>query len=590
MLLRKLRIVCVGLLVCCGSFPVMAADSERGVADLVLHGGKILTVDRGFSIVQALAVRDGRIVATGSDAQVLQLVGPNTQQIDLQGQTVLPGLIDSHVHAIDASLLEFDHPVPDIQTIADVLQHVRERAAVVPAGDWIVLEQIFITRLREQRYPTRAELDAAAPHHPVAFRTGPDASVNSLALARSGIPDQLKPGTSEPGAGRVERDAAGRATGILRTARHLLKIEQQTVKPTTVERDTRLLQLLQDYNRVGITSAIDRAVSDEEIEQYRRVRDAGNLTVRMRLSYHLDTDRKLDAVKDDIRRVARHPLSQGDDRLKILGIKTFLDGGMLTGSAYMRAPWGVSQIYGIDDPEYRGLRYIEPDTLREIVRTTVENDFQFTAHSVGDGAVHALLDAYEQVSRETSKVAETHCCLTHSNFMSRQAIEWAARLGICVDIQPAWLYLDTRTLYAQFGNERLRYFQPLKSLFAANVIVGGGSDHMQKIGAMRAINPYHPFWGMWVACRRLPRWFEQGALHEEEALDRQQAIVMYTRNNAYLMRMENQIGSLEVGKLADFIVLDRDILSCPIDQLPEIQVVATYLSGVNVILRNSTGP
>ena len=133
-----------------------------------------------------------------------------------------------------------------------------------------------------------------------------------------------------------------------------------------------------------------------------------------------------------------------------------------------------------------------------IVRATVESGLQFTAHSVGDGAVHALLDAYEEVNK-TTPVAPTRPCITHSNFMSREAIEQAARLGVVVDIQPAWLYLDTRTLAAQFGDDRLRYFQPLQSLFEAGVIAGGGSDHMQKIGSLRSINPYNPFLAMWVA-------------------------------------------------------------------------------------------
>ena len=131
--------------------------------------------------------------------------------------------------------------------------------------------------------------------------------------------------------------------------------------------------------------------------------------------------------------------------------------------------------------------------------------------------------------------------------MSREAIDRAVALGVCLDIQPAWLYLDTRTLDAQFGYERLRYFQPLRSIFAAGGIAGGGSDHMQKIGAMRSINPYHPFWGMWVTLTRGARWYDR-PLHPEEALDRQQAITFYTRNNAYIMRMEDQLGSLEVGQ------------------------------------------
>jgi predicted amidohydrolase YtcJ len=259
---------------------------------------------------------------------------------------------------------------------------------------------------------------------------------------------------------------------------------------------------------------------------------------------------------------------------------------MLTGSAYMRQPWGVSRIYAIDDPDYRGVLFIPPERLVPIVRATVESGLQFTAHSVGDGAVHALLDAYEAVNRATP-VAPTRPCITHSNFMSPEAIAQAARLGVVIDIQPAWLYLDTRTLVAQFGTDRLRYFQPLRSLFAAGVVAGGGSDHMQKIGSLRSINPYNPFLGMWVAITRKAKDYE-GRLHPEEALTRAQAIRFYTINNAELLFLEDQVGSLEVGKCADFVVLDRDLLDCPEDEIRDTRVLATYLDGLPVFERTET--
>jgi hypothetical protein len=162
--------------------------------------------------------------------------------------------------------------------------------------------------------------------------------------------------------------------------------------------------------------------------------------------------------------------------------------------------------------------------------------------------------------------------------MSREAVEQAARLGVVIDIQPAWLYLDSRTLVAQFGYDRLRYFQPLASIFAAGGTVGGGSDHMQKIGSLRSVNPYNPFLGMWITVTRRARWYD-GQLHPEEALSREQAIRFYTINNARLMFMEDEIGSLEPGKRADFVILDRDLLECPVDEIRETKVLATYVDG-----------
>jgi predicted amidohydrolase YtcJ len=311
---------------------------------------------------------------------------------------------------------------------------------------------------------------------------------------------------------------------------------------------------------------------------YQGLRESGRATVRVALSYHVDSEGDLARIRGTIQAVAHHPLfTNRDPMLRIIGIKTYLDGGMLTGSAYMREPWGVSAMYGITDPAYRGVRFIPQERLQAMVHVAIENGLQFTAHSVGDGAVHALLAAYEEVNKELP-VRQARCCISHSNFMSREAVEQAARLGVMLDIQPAWLYLDTRTLLKQFGYDRLRYFQPLKSIFETGVVAGGGSDHMQKVGSLRSNNPYNPFLGMATAITRRARWHE-GQLHPEEALSREQAIRFYTLNSAQIMFLDSVTGSLEPGKFADLIVVDRDLLTTPEDQIVKTHVLQTYLGG-----------
>jgi len=563
-----------GVLCCVHS--IHAAD-----ADLILHHGRIVTADPSFSVQQAIAVMGDHITAVGDNTSILRLKGPTTTVIDLEGKMVLPGLIDSHVHP-DAAMTEFDHPLPEMETMQDVLDYIRKRAGALKEGEWIQVRQVFITRLREQRYPTRAELDRAAPHHPVIFSTGPDASLNSLALKLSGIDKDFK--VTDGGAGFVEKDPqTGEPTGILRNCTRFVKDKPTGKQPTEQDRYQRTLQLFKDYNSVGITTVCDRNASPAAIVRYKKMLDQGDLTVRLAVSQHIDTLGSIEEVKGQIREVAKNPLCQPNPRLRIIGIKTFLDGGMLTGSAYMREPWGVSEIYAITDPDYRGVLFIPKDRLRPIVETAVECGLQFTAHSVGDGAVHTLLEVYEEINL-TRPIRKTRPCITHSNFMSRQAVEKLARLGVLVDIQPAWLYLDTRTLVKQFGYERLRYFQPLRSIFAAGGIAGGGSDHMQKIGSLRAINPYNPFLGMWTAITRQARWYE-GKLHPEEALSREQAIRFYTGNDAFILFLEDQIGSLEPGKLADLIVLNTDLLQCPENEIKDMQVLRTYMNGKLVFSR-----
>ncbi len=561
-----------------GSFlQAIVGNLDAAEADLILHHAKVAVVDASFSIREALAIRDGSILATGTSEDVLRHRGPRTEVVNLEGRLVLPGLIDSHAHPVDASLTEFDHPIPAMERIADVLDYIASRTRLVPDGDWIVVRQVFITRLEEQRYPSRAELDRVAPRHPVMFATGPDASLNTLALQRSGIDRNFQ--VTDGGGGLAEMDpVTGDPTGILRNCSRFVKASAPSRTPTPGEKADRLASLFADYNRVGLTTVCDRDAGPDELRVYRDLASAKRLTVRVRVSQHVDSLGTWDAVQAGIRQVAADPLfTAPDDWLRIIGVKTYLDGGMLTGSAYLLQPWGVSAIYGITDPAYRGVRFIPHDRLVAMVRAAVESGLQFTAHAVGDGAVQGLLDTYAELDPQLPPRV-TRCCISHSNFMSRDSVAQAARLGIALDLQPAWLYQDTRTLAKHFGEARLRYFQPLRSLFEAGALAGGGSDHMQKIGAERAINLYSPLLGIATAVTRRARNYE-GALHPEEGLSREQAIRFYTANNARVLRSEDRLGSLEVGKLADLIVLDTDLLSCPAEGISGAQVLRTYVGG-----------
>jgi predicted amidohydrolase YtcJ len=188
-----------------------------------------------------------------------------------------------------------------------------------------------------------------------------------------------------------------------------------------------------------------------------------------------------------------------------------------------------------------------------------------------------LLGVYEEVNRETS-IRDSRSSVTHCNFMQPESIAKAAELGVCVDLQPIWLHMDGRTLTRHFGEERMALFQPLRACFDQKLIVGGGSDHMQKIGSFRSVNPYNPWLGMWTAITRQARKLEK-PVHMENAITREEALRLYTTNNAYLLKLEKDTGSIKKGRLADLILVDRDPLTCPIDDLPQTVVLKTWLGG-----------
>ena len=297
------------------------------------------------------------------------------------------------------------------------------------------------------------ELDTVAPRNPVVFQTGPDASVSSLALQLSGMDKDWKVG--DGGYGYAEKDpATGELTGILRSCTRCLKYVSSTKQPTPEEHAALLKTLLADYNRVGITGVGERDVTPSDIALYQGLRDRGELTVRAFLSRHVETNQPIEKIQAAVEEIAHSPLLKGDNMLTVPAAKFYLDGGMLTGSAYMRQPWGISKFYNITDPQYRGVRFIPEDKLVPIVEACMKNDVQFMAHSVGTGRPRAI-DAFVSLS-DTYDLREKRPVICHSNFMSAEAVELVAKYGICLDVQPAWLHLDARALCNHFGYERLR--------------------------------------------------------------------------------------------------------------------------------------
>jgi predicted amidohydrolase YtcJ len=401
------------------SCTVVEAAQEAEPADVILHNAKVLTADEKFTIAQAVAIKADRILAVGDDAGVLKHRGGGTKVIDMKGRNVLPGLYDSHTHPVGAATSELTETLPYLTSLEDAFEYIQKKAKETPEGDWIVLRFAFPTRLKEARFPTREELDKAAPKHPVFYHAGPAGMVNTMGLKVSGVTKD----TPNPTNGIVVKDpVTGEPTGMLRSAQGVLKGLPGGGKGI-VDTKAAVKKLFGLYNERGITSVADRNGSRSSLDLYHLLHKEGQLTVRVNVSRGMSPQgsrekiaRELDALpgKDKL----GGPTGVGGVWIRIGPIKFFLDGGMLNGTAFMRQPWPKGDTYQIVEDDYRGLLYVQPEQLKTFVEECAKRKWAVTAHTAGEGAMDNLLDAYEFVNRSVP--------IKDLRFCTRTAPPWPA--------------------------------------------------------------------------------------------------------------------------------------------------------------------
>jgi predicted amidohydrolase YtcJ len=540
-----------------GSFPPLlgvlcAAAYAQSPPDTIYYNASIVTMSPDHPTAQAVAIR--------------------TQKVDLARKCLVPGIIETHVHPISAALSEIDGPVPVVHSISELAAYIRAQDKKLPPGRLIFVPKVYSTRLTDHRYPTRYELDAAAPTREVVADNGYAAVLNSALLKKLGITRE----TPQPDNGRIAKDEKGEPTGLILGAPQLLRSVRGSRPVTAKDRLWALKSMLASYNSVGITSIIDRSEGPDGFRAYQTLHESGELTARSYVTYTIQAQGTPAQVRAEIERIP-FVTGWGDNWLRVGNLKTIADGGILIGTAYLREPWGPNtQIYGFVDPNYRGVLSVPQENLFETAKTAAELGWQMTAHTTGGGATDLLLDAYEYANRFTP-LADRRFTVTHGNFPNPQAIERAKKLGVVFDIQPFWLYLDGPAIKDVFGPERMQYFQPLRALFDAGIVVGGGSDHMIRFDPRQATNPYHPFLGMWIAITR--KTVDGTAVHPEQRISRMEALKMWTWNGAYLMFAEKEKGSIEPGKLADLTVISKDYTTCPEDEIKDIEALRTVVGG-----------
>jgi len=550
------------------TLPVLAAD-----ADLILHHAKVVTVDTAFRVAEAVAIKDGRIAAVGLSADVrARERGAKTRVADLGRKTLLPGMIDAHVHAIDAGLSEYRAPLPPLDSIVAIQAYIREKARTTPQGSWIVVPRTLPPRLKEMRFPTRQDLDVVTDH-PVAFDGSYVWSANSMALKLSGINRD----TPNPAGGEVVKGPDGEPNGILRNAAQLLKGVTRSADFTDEDRQNALEKMLKLYAAAGLTTVGDRAVTPPDVAMFEKLKRERGLPVRVVLTWRINSSRPVDEVVAEIRG-SSWTTNQGDDWLKFGTFKVTLDGGQSVGTAYQRMPYGAfgKQLYGQTNPDARGTLFVDPEKLYRIMGAAREKGWQLTAHVQGGAAIDILLDVFQRLDRE-KPIGPSRSHVMHGSFMSEDALNRMQKMGVLVDAQPGWLHFDVPALKRVFGIENMRYFFPLKSYIDRGIIVAGGSDHMIGHGKDSAVNAFNPFFNMWASITRRTR--EGDVIYPQEKITREQALKMWTIWPAHLQFSEKSKGSIEPGKFADLVVIDRDLLTCAEDDIRRIQPVVTLIGG-----------
>lgn len=551
--------------------------NKMDYADTVFINGKIVTVDSNFSIAEAISIKENLIQKVGSTSEIMKLVGSNTHTIDLDGKMVLPGFYEGHVHPVNASQKNTYYDLPTIQSLSDLFRWIQTETELKKEGEWIVHPKFFATRVLELRQPTLRELDSLSPNHPVFLNGSYGGMINSMAMKLSGI------GQNTLHEGVLKRSVDGKPTGLIRSsAFELLSKSSNTDSMTEKDELDALQSLLKLYNQVGITSICSGSGNTKYLNLFRTLRERGKLTVRVfqNISAPFDVHASEDIIRESLRDLG-YATGEGDEWVRVGALKVIVDGGILTGTAYLSEPWGLDamDIYGIADPNYRGILNISRDELTRIIKIASEFGWKFTAHVTGGGGVDELLMAYAEVNKIYSTKEQRHSII-HGNFFDIAAIKKMSELGIYGDVQPAWYYKDAYLMNRVLGGERMKTFHPYSSMVNSNIILNGGSDHMIKSDSYTSINPFNPFLTLSVLINRIT---ENGKVFNmDERVSREEGIKMLTINNAMASFEEGIKGSLEEGKLADLIVLSNDILTCETDKIKNIKVELTMLDG-NII-------
>ncbi|MGB1010563.1 MAG: amidohydrolase [Thiolinea sp.] len=542
------------------------------MADKAFINGQVITINPDDQITEAILIKDRTIAAVGTTAEINALLTPETEVIDLGGRSLVPGFIDAHNHLTHqgAAFGSVDYSYPNVASMTDLQEVIAEAAAKAKPGQWLRGWGLNYEKYPEDRLPTRWDIDAVSPDHPVCavHVSGHNVLVNSVALAMAGVDEN----TPDPDGGMFERDENGQLTGYARDS------AQELVVPSSVSvehhgpnigYDLPLDELVDDIDRAcqaylkeGITSVVDPQVTTREMPGYMAARKQGKLTIKttcMYLSNHQDAINEL-GITDHI----------GNDLLSIGPMKYYCDGTLTGGTAlfYADEPQVESRCK-CNQSAGRGYTYW-PDVkaFQEALIDTHSRGMQFGVHTQGDMAMDIVLDAIEEAHKRFPR-DDTRHRIEHCHGPTPEQVARIKRLGIIPITQPGQMEELGDDLMALYGEHRTLRFCPLREMLDEGIPAVVSTDAF--------VQSYRPFDAISAAVNRLSM---TGAdMGEAQRITVLEAIRAYTWNAAYSVYHEHRKGSLEVGKLADLAIIDGDILAVPHNEIAGLEVFMTVSDG-----------
>jgi predicted amidohydrolase YtcJ len=550
---------------------IVAAQAQSAPENIYLHGniytGAVQTFSPPYVQVkpraQAMAVNEGRVVAVGSDAEISKLKGKGTQVEDLGGRFVMPGFNDAHTHLASAGFGKMNVDLTGTRSLQEMQARIAERGKTAQPGEWILGRGWDHTLWSVQKLPTRQDLDLVTAGHPAFFGRvdGHIAVVNSAALGAAGITRN----TPDPPGGKIDRDAAGEPTGILREDPAMALVTSKEPEPTPAQHLRAMQIALQDAAQWGITSAQDNSAWDDFLVA-EELENEGKLTLR--LSEWLPFPDSVDVLE---KHRAYH--SQTDPMLHTAMLKGFMDGSLGSRTAALLAPYS-------DDPQNSGIPRLEQSKLNAMIDERAGAGFQVGFHAIGDRGVEMALQAFAEADRylqerqpQAVRSQDHRWRVEHAQVLEAGQFARFRDLGVIASMQPNHLLTDMNWAMARLGPQRARYSYAWNSFLQNRVWLAFGTDY--------PVEPITPFRGLYAAVTRKN---EAGTAEyfPQEKLTIDQAIAAYTSGSAYAQFAERDKGMLQPGMWADFVVLDRDIARVPAPEILYTRVLRTVVAGKTV--------